>query len=59
LPLGNAQQLESTDNHTQIVGRPIKGSYTDQSGEASFQLTSLDDYTAPINVKMRWHFKVL
>lgn len=59
LPLGNAQQLESTDNHTQIVGRPIKGSYRDQSGEASFQLTSLDDYNAPINVKMRWHFKVL
>ena len=59
LPLGNAQTLPETNSHTQIVGRPIKGSYTDQSGEDAFQLPGIDDYNAPINVKMRWHFKVL
>jgi hypothetical protein len=59
LPLANAQELAGVNNHALIVGRPIKGSYTDQSGEDSFQLPSLDDYNAPINVKMRWHFKVL
>jgi hypothetical protein len=59
LPLANAQGLAETNTNTQIVGRPIKGSYTDQSGEQSFLLPGLDDYNAPINVKVRWHFKVL
>lgn len=59
IPLANAQQLEMIKKHTTIVGRPINGSYQDQSGEDSFQLPSLEDYNAPIDVKMRWHFKVL
>jgi hypothetical protein len=59
IPLANAQQLEMIQKHTNIVGRPIKGSYKDQSGEDSFQLPSLEDYEAPIDVKLRWHFKVL
>ena len=59
MPLANAQQLELIQKHTNIIGRPIKGSYKDQSGEDSFQLPGLEDYNAPIDVKMRWHFKVL
>jgi hypothetical protein len=57
IPLGNAQG--PVEVHTQIIGRPIKGSYRDQSGEDSFQLPGLEDYNAPIDVKLRWHFKVL
>src|SRR5262245_10829904 len=59
MPLTNAQDLAMVNRHIQIVGRPIKGSYKDQSGDDSFQLPSLEDYNAPIDVKMRWHFKVL
>ncbi len=59
MPLAIAQQLEMIQKHTNIVGRPIKGSYRDQSGEDSFQLPGLEDYDAPIDVKMRWLFKVL
>ncbi len=59
MPLANAQQLEMIQKHTNIIGRPINGSYRDQSGEDSFQLPGLEDYNAPIDVKMRWHFKVL
>lgn len=59
LVLANAQELEMANKHIQIVGRPIKGSHKDQSGEDSFQLPSLEDYGAPIDVKLRWHFKVL
>ena len=33
MPLANAQQLEMIQKHTNIIGRPIKGSYKDQSGE--------------------------
>jgi hypothetical protein len=59
MPLANAQQLEMIQKHTNIIGRPIEGSYKDQSGEDSFQLPGLEDYNAPIDVKMRWRFKVL
>jgi hypothetical protein len=59
VPIANAQGSADVGKHIQIVGRPIKGSYTDQSGEDSFQLPGMDDYDAPIDVKMRWHFKVL
>lgn len=57
--LVTGQELDLVNKHTQIISRPIKGSYKDQSGEDSFQLPNLDDYNAPIDVKMRWHFKVL
>ena len=33
IPLANAQQLEMIQKHTNIIGRPIKGSYKDQKGE--------------------------
>jgi hypothetical protein len=59
VPIANAQGSADVGKHIQIVGRPIKGSYTDQSGEDSFQLPGMDDYDAPIDVKMSWHFKVL
>jgi hypothetical protein len=59
LAFATAQNLATVNQHFQIVGRPINGSYKDQKGEDSFQLPSLEDYNAPIDVKMRWHFKVL
>ena len=59
IPLANAQDLAMVNQHIQIVGRPISGSYKDQQGEDSFQLPGLEDYSAPVNVKLRWHFKVL
>lgn len=59
IPVAYAQQLEVIQKHTNIIGRPIKGSYRDQKGEDSFQLPNLEDYNAPIDVKLRRHFKVL
>ena len=57
--LVNGQQWDFVSKEMRIVGRPIEGSYKDQSGELSFKLPDLDDYAAPVDVRVRWRFKVL
>ncbi len=57
--LVNGQQWDLVSKEMRIVGRPIEGSYKDQGGEISFKLPDLDDYAAPVDVKVRWRFKVL
>ncbi|MEX0814658.1 MAG: hypothetical protein WD014_03185 [Dongiaceae bacterium] len=57
--LVNGQQLGLVNKEIRIVGRPIDGSYTDQSGELSFKLPELEDYAAPVDVRVSWRFKVL